>query len=159
MRLTSLLGLSLTACGASHEAPDANVDDCAIVTMDVQGNPIDTFVVGLDKVGAAGAVDFKLMSVTPAPPARGDNTWIVQLSSMAAGVVGSPLAGATMTATPFMLSHGHGTPINVQITPMATAGQYQLAPVNMWMPGVWQTTIQVSTPASDTAVYRFCIPN
>ena len=54
---------------------------------------------GIDKPGVAGLLDFKLMSAEPAPPARGDNTWIVQVSTMTAGVVGGPVAGVTMLVT------------------------------------------------------------
>ena len=120
----------------------------------------DTFVVGLEKQGTGGALDFKLMTATPAPPMRNDNTWVLQINSMAAGVVGNPMSGASLTVTPFMPDHQHGTPIEVKIMPLATAGQYQLSPVNMWMPGLWETTITAtSTTASDSTVYRFCIPN
>ncbi|MBV8762098.1 MAG: FixH family protein [Deltaproteobacteria bacterium] len=119
----------------------------------------DTFTTDLHHAGTAGMINFKMTSATPAPPARDDNTWIIELDSMASGVVGNPIAGATMTATPFMPSHQHGTPKQVVITPMSTAGQYQLAPVNMWMPGVWETTIKVTSPQTDSAVFRFCIPS
>lgn len=119
----------------------------------------DTFVVGIDKKGAAGNLDFQLMSGDPAPPARGDNTWVIQLSSMNAGVVGGPIAGADLVVTPFMPDHGHGTPIKVNVTPAATSGQYQLSPINMWMPGYWETTVQATDGATtDSAVFKFCIP-
>lgn len=152
--------LILVGCGAGGGGGGADAPiDCSSVTADVDGSPVDTFVVGLEKMGTAGAVDFKLMSASPAPPSRGDNTWILQINSMTSGVVGSPLTGASISVTPYMLAHGHGTPKTVAITAMSTPGQYQLAPVNTWMPGVWMTTIQVAAPANDKAVYRFCIPN
>jgi len=161
MRVSSIvclgLGLgagALTGCGSGSDAGADAPIDCTMETR------ADTFVVGLDKHGTAGALDFVLMSATPAPPARGDNTWILQINAMASGVVGSPVAGATMNVTPFMPDHQHGTPIQVVVTPQATAGQYQLAPVNMWMPGYWETTVQATAgTSSDTAVFKFCIPN
>ena len=161
MRPTSLLGLlltsSLAACGADDGHPDAD-DGSVNCTLETTA---DQFVVGLQKSGANGMLDFQLMSATPAPPARGDNEWILQVSTLANGVVGAPIAGATIYATPFMPKHGHGTPADVVVTPMPTTGQYKLAPVNMWMPGLWETTIEVTTTASgaDTAIYRFCIPS
>jgi hypothetical protein len=151
------LGASLAACGSSGSAgPDApEVVDCSQITG------TDTFTVGLEHKGAAGAMDFKLMSATPAPPARGNNNWVVQINTMSAGVVGAPLTGASLNVTPFMPAHQHGTPIQVQITPSTTVqGEYDLNPVNLWMPGVWQTTIVASQGSStDSAVYTFCIPN
>jgi hypothetical protein len=146
----SLLAVATAACGGSNPAtPDAGASyNCAAETRG------DTFVAGLEKLGSAGKVDFKLMTAMPAPPARGDNTWVVQLSA-----AGAPVTGATITATPFMPDHRHGTPITVTVTPTATPGEYTLTPVNLWMPGLWETTIEV-TPAGqpkDAAVFRFCI--
>src|SRR5438445_9196586 len=105
----------LAACGSPATTPDAPID-CSTVTSDVYVSPVDTLVVGLEKMGNGGAIDFKLMSADPAPPARGDNTWILQINSMSAGVVGAPLTGAAMSVVPFMLAHGHGTPKTVAIT-------------------------------------------
>lgn len=115
---------------------------------------------GLPHQGANGNIDFQMMSIDPAPPARGDNTWVVQLNSMASGVVGDPMDGATLKVSPFMPSHQHGTPVEVEITPTGDPGQYQLSPVNLWMPGVWETTISATSgTTTDHAVYRFCIPS
>jgi hypothetical protein len=156
MRLQLLALTALSACsgsGTTPTGPDA-LNPCVGETR------ADTFAVGLDKHGAAGTFDFALMSATPAPPERGDNTWIVQLSAMSSGVVGGPLTGAALTVTPFMPDHGHGTPIKVNVTETSTAGQYKLTPINMWMPGYWETTVKATQAASsDTAVFKFCIPN
>jgi hypothetical protein len=142
-----------SACGTSDPNSGGTVD-CSMVTG------TDTFVVGLEKMGASGAIDFKMMSAEPSPPARGDNTWVIQLNTMSSGVVGSPIDGATLQVTPFMPAHGHGTPIPVGINPGPSAGQYELTPVNLWMPGVWETTIEATSGATtDSAVYRFCIPS
>ncbi|HTL32815.1 MAG TPA: FixH family protein [Kofleriaceae bacterium] len=146
----AVAGVALAACGGDDGTTDEV--DCTKVTG------ADTFTVGLDKVGTSGAMDFKLMNATPAPPARGDNTWTVQISTMASGVVGAPIDGAMLQVTPFMPAHQHGSPIQVQITPGTTAGEYNLEPVNLWMPGVWETTIRAtSSTTTDTAVYKFCI--
>jgi len=150
--LISVVLVSLVAACGSDDTGDPEVD-CSMVTG------TDTFVVGLDKPGVGGTLDFQLMSAEPAPPARDDNTWIVQLNTMTSGVVGAPIDGATFAVTPFMPEHQHGSPIRVEITPVpGQAGQYTLSPVNMWMPGVWETTIMAdSGTTTDKAVFRFCI--
>lgn len=162
MRRTTLLALALAAvsqvaaCSGGHEghADAGDAVNCATETRD------DEFVVGLQKTGTAGALDFQLMTASPAPPARGDNTWVVQVSQMVNGVVGSPVSGASIIVTPFMPDHEHGTPIQAEVTPMATAGQYELSPINLWMPGLWETTLSVtSASGTDKVVYRFCIPS
>ncbi len=152
MRLALLLTLPIAACGSGNTPQDADMVDCSTVTG------VDTFVVGLEHQGVGGALDFKLMSIDPAPPQRGNNTWVVEIHSMAAGVVGSPVDGLTLQVTPFMPAHQHGSPITAIVTPQATSGQYQLSPVNLWMPGVWETTIQATAPTADRAVFKFCIP-
>jgi hypothetical protein len=144
----------LAACPGNGDDGSGSDVDCTMVTG------ADTFVVGLEKPGMNGALDFKMMSATPAPPARGDNTWIFQINEMASGVVGNPIDGLSLMVTPFMPAHQHGSPIQVQITPTGDPGGYKLDPVNLWMPGVWETTIRAvtSSQTSDTVVYRFCIP-
>jgi hypothetical protein len=153
MRSFAVLLLGLAACAGDDNSGDDMPVDCATVTG------VDTFVVGLEHQGGSGMLDFKLMSATPAPPARGNNTWLVQINMMSAGVVGAPLTGATLKVTPFMPAHQHGTGVPVEITPMGDPGQYQLSPVNLWMNGVWETTIRATLDTtSDSAVYKFCIP-
>jgi hypothetical protein len=122
----------------------------------------ETFTPGLEKMGSTQAFDYKLMSVDPAPPSRGDNTWVVQISQMSNNVVAGPATNLadTMTVTPFMPDHQHGSPIEVQISEdPANPGSYTFDPVNLWMPGVWETTIAIpnSAGALDKAKYTFCL--
>jgi len=153
MRYALVLAGLLCACTSNNSADDDQAPvDCSMQTA-------DTFVVGLDHKGESGLLDFQLMSADPAPPARGNNTWVVQIMSMNAGVDATPLDGAAITVTPYMPAHQHGTPVIASVTPTGTPGQYTLSPVNLWMPGVWQTTIAVTTPTKDQAVFSFCLPD
>lgn len=145
-----LAALLLAACGTDG---DDEMVDCAVVTG------VDTFVVGLEKMGAMGTLDFKLMSIAPAPPARGDNDWTLQVFGLSSGVVGAPVDGATINVTPYMPAHMHSPAVTAAVTPTGMAGEYRLSPVNMWMQGVWEVTIRATTATtSDRAVYKFCIP-
>ena len=151
MRLTFVAISLLCACGTNSGDDDTAVD-CSMITG------ADTFTVGLEKPGTAGAVDFKLMSIAPAPAIRGNNDWIVEIDSMSSGVVGAPMDGATLDVSSYMPAHGHYSPITPTISATGTAGQYKISPVNLWMPGLWQTTITVSSSApADRAVYAFCV--
>lgn len=153
MRLPILM-LSLAACSGGEMPGDDEPVNCATETRD------DEFVVGLAKTGTTGALEFKLMSANPAPPARDDNTWVLQLSSVTGGTIGGPVAGASLQVTPFMPDHQHGSGKTVIVAPMAQAGHYELSPINLWMPGLWETTISASSASgSDTVVFRFCIPS
>lgn len=142
----ALLCFALVAC-TDEVDPDAPVD-CAKVTDD------DTFVVGLEKVGRDSVLTFRLMSATPAPPARYENTWTVEIDSS-----GGPLANADITATPYMPVHDHVSAIRSVSTALPDAGQYEIERVNFSMPGVWETTIRATAGATtDSAMFRFCIP-
>ena len=153
MRLPTLIVaplVALGACGTDDHGDD--MVDCATVTG------VDTFVVGLEKMGGGGVYNFRLMSATPAPPARGNNDWVVQVNALSAGVVGAPIDGATLKVTPFMPAHEHGTGVPIVIMPMTEPGQYSLSPVNLWMAGVWETTIRATVgSSSDSVVYKFCV--
>jgi hypothetical protein len=154
--MRTLFALSFASLAAACAGDDGGhmIDDktynCAAETRD------EDYFAGIEKVGKSGKLTFKIIEATPAPPANGDNMWILQLTSQTAA---APVTGAAMIVTPFMPDHRHGTPINVTIQPTATPGQYKLEPVNMWMPGVWETTIEASAGAdTDKAVFTFCLP-
>ena len=150
--VTAILSVAGACAGPSGHGDDDDTSyNCAAESRD------DEFVVGLEKPGASGRLTFTLMAASPAPPSRGDNTWTLQLAGG-----GDPVGAAAITVTPFMPDHQHGTPIEVGVTAAATAGEYMLAPVNMWMPGLWEITIDAARTAGadgDHAVFRFCIPS
>ena len=147
MRYLVIAVVCLAACSDDAPPPDDEVD-CDQVTTD------DEFVVGLNKLGEDSVFGFTLMSGDPAPPIRGDNIWVIQVDASS-----TPVDGATVRANPFMPAHGHAAGKPVRVEPVAgAAGQYQLSPVNLWMPGVWETTIEVTSGTTvDQVVFSFCI--
>jgi hypothetical protein len=146
------LGIALAAGACADDEPEDDTSyNCMAETRD------DEFALGLSKPGESSRYTFTLVTADPAPPARGDNTWVLRLDTMAAPV--APVTGATMSVSPFMPDHSHGSGKTVTITPMTEAGEYKLAPVNLWMPGLWEVTVQVSGAQSDRAVFRFCLPS
>ena len=153
MRPIFLISLVSVGCGMSTPPAEETSHNCVV---DTRG---EVYMPGLDH--AEAMADFKLVSANPAPPSRGDNTWVVQINAMAAGVVGDPMVGLEndMSVTPFMPDHQHGSPVDASITPVdGMPGQYTLDPVNLWMPGVWQTTIAFSTgTATAKTIYTFCL--
>jgi hypothetical protein len=140
------------ACGGpktGEGVPDAGYD----CTTDTRG---ETFSAGMSKVGTQGLMTFKLMSSTPAPPSRGDNTWEMEIVDQ----TNAPVAGATVTVVPFMPDHNHGTSIKAIVTE-TSPGHYMVAPVNLWMVGFWQTTVTAKPAgggAADAVQFNFCIP-
>ena len=115
----------------------------------------DVYAASMMKSGAAG-YQVRLLESTPAPPQKNDNAWRFELLNPAGGTVTS----AAVTVFPFMPDHGHGTPIQVQVTaPGAGETAYRASPINLWMPGLWRINVQVSEAGKsvDTVEFFFCI--
>lgn len=142
------LGLCLAACSGDGD-DDGESYNCANEPR------ADEFVIGMSKLGEQQRMKFTLVNFDPAPPQRDHNRWTLKLETMAAP--GTPVTGATMTVRPFMPDHKHGARYPAEIVPGGEPGIYELEPINMWMPGLWETTISVTGSESDRAVFRFCL--
>lgn len=118
------------------------------------GGQAETFVAGMQKDGKNGKLAFTLADSVPAPPGLSDNVWTLELAD--AG--GAPVEGAAITASPWMVEHGHPSPRQVQVTESG-GGAYVLDPVNFNMVGLWEITIQATPPGGDEdeVVFAFCI--
>ncbi len=146
--LALMAGLGAAGCSDDHGDDWPTTYNCEAEDRDEQ------FLAGMQKQGAGGTL-VSLLSATPAPPSRDDNAWQIDVSRG-----GMPVTGATIKVTPFMPDHRHGTSVQVVVTPDAgMPGRYQLAPINLWMPGLWEITVDVTPPGGtrDSVVFRFCI--
>lgn len=144
--LTCLCLTGLTAgCGESDDSPDP------------EGPPAppagDTYVAGLEKLGADGVLKVRLVDALPAPPDRGDNTWTLEVLDMG----DSPIDGCSVRLDPRMPAHGHGTNKDAEVTAM-DGGRYMAEPVDLFMPGLWVTSINLECgEMTDTVIYEFWI--
>jgi hypothetical protein len=111
-----------------------------------------SYSANLSVAGADGALHVVLVEAEPAPPARGSNTWTVTVRDAA----GAPVEGATINVKAFMPAHGHSsTP--PAVTPGAD-GTYEIDPLVLFMPGLWEITITVESSAgNDEALFAFCV--
>ena len=151
-RLAIAFSLVLAACSGGGGDGDDMPIDCALETRD------DEFAIGLEKISPNGT-HFRLMQAEPAPPERFENRWTIQVTD--AG--GAPLAGRTITVTPWMPDHGHGTGVVTVVTESATTpGEYVADPVFLAMPTLHEVFVDISPaqtpPDPDQVVFRFCIP-
>lgn len=139
--------VALSACGS--EEPDAEDLRCDDEDRAARYEP------GMIEDGVDSVFKVRLVESTPAPPAKGDNTWIVDVLDYGTS---APVDGATITATPFMPDHNHGTPVQTEIAPTGAPGQFQLDRVNLWMPGLWEVRIEADANGEhDESVFPFCI--
>ena len=113
----------------------------------------EEYVLGLRKVGSAFSVQF--VEALPAPPSRGDNTWRVMVTDMA----GAGMSDLAIAATPFMPDHQHGSTVRTEVTEGAIPGEYVLSPVNLFMPGLWEVTLEMTAPdgTEDEVMFPFCV--
>lgn len=155
--LAAALALHLSACG--DEAGDTHADththesesetDADTGTETGEELQTDTYVDGLSKDTENGMYTVKLTS-DPGPPALGDNMWMLGITSD-----GAPVVGASVKVEPWMPQHGHGpnTPATVS---EVSDGMYHAHPLDLFMAGVWDTTVTVETTAgSDTVHFVF----
>ncbi|HTE52091.1 MAG TPA: FixH family protein [Kofleriaceae bacterium] len=140
------LSLFVPACagGDDDDGGDDTEVNCATETRD------DDFVAGMTKDGDVFA--FRLMDSVPSPPDKGDNTWTIRIEDGGEGV---PALDVSFSLN--MPDHGHGTPIPVGVTDEGD-GSYTADPINMWMPGLWDVTINADDgTAADSVTFSFCV--
>lgn len=154
--LVALLA-GFAACSSSNPGttpPDAGTDPGSDAAVTCQKDPrVDTYVANLVKT--SGDMKVTLVSSDPAPPVRGTNTWTIRVADGA----GNPVTGAAINVTPFMPDHGHGTSVRAVVTPQAD-GTYTVAPVYLFMPGVWKITFSMPGPdggAAPSVDFFFCV--
>ncbi len=58
-----------------------------------------------------------------------------------------------------MPDHGHGTPIEAAATPTQNPGEFTVTPVNLFMAGLWEVTLDIDAGAgtTDQVVFAFCV--
>jgi hypothetical protein len=147
-RLLIPLFLVFAACSGSSEQahPDAT-PDC---TKDPRAQ---AYVQGMSATSANGD-ELVLLSATPEPPARFDNTWSVQLLDPQ----GQPLDAATLAIVPFMPDHGHGTPKPPIPEKTAEPGVHTMGPFDLWMPGLWEMRFSIEKASeTSTLTLTLCI--
>jgi hypothetical protein len=143
--LVALL-LGSASCGEAVEPEPTNAPECS--------GEFDHFETGLTKQAAPQRLSIELAAAEPAPPAvRSDNAWRLRVTDED----GAAVTGAELFATPYMPKHQHG--IAEVIVSELGAGQYQLAPIELIMPGVWEIPVSVTPAGGETseASFRFCI--
>ncbi len=140
----SAIAALLAGCGGGDDGFEDEPVNCAAETRD------DDYMAGMVKTGER--LSFALIDAAPAPPDEGDNSWTLHIADGEIGV-----QGLALTVTPWMPDHDHGTPIAAAATE-TTGGDYTVAPINLWLPGLWEVTIEARDGESvDAAVFAFCI--
>jgi hypothetical protein len=147
-RSAALLSTLLLCCSdpGRHAHEEDEGSECS--------GEFDTYEAGMSRQAEPGAVTVELIESDPAPPVvREDNVWRLRLSD----AQGEPLLGAELRVTPYMPKHQHGS-AEVVVEELGD-GEYELSPIELIMPGVWEIPVNIATADGETSqmTFRFCI--
>jgi hypothetical protein len=144
-----LAGLAAFALAACSGEPSAASMSTSPVASDCDGRGDDLGTLRL----TSGVLVLSMLEVQPEPPGVGDNAWLVLVTDAS----GEPVTGLadSLEVTAFMPEHGHGTPSAVGVEE-AEAGEYRLAPVTTFMPGLWRIRVAVNR-ADDPEAFEFSV--
>jgi hypothetical protein len=144
----------LAACTGS--APDDGTGGEEATVSCEQDPRVDAYQ-GLAKAGDLGVLSFRLAQAEPAPPAKGNNTFHLDITDAS----GAPMAGALKVDLK-MPDHGHGTSIKPQVSFDPATDEWTVDSLYLFMPGVWRIQLEAydagasATPLDRTALF-FCI--
>lgn len=113
----------------------------------------DIYTAGLTK--PAGAFSVKLIDATPGPPIKGTNAMTLEVLD----ADGRPVSDATVTVTPWMPDHAHGSAVKPVVTSLGD-GTYSVEKVYLAMAGLWQIKVAVQPAAGGAlqeATFQFCL--
>ncbi len=137
---------------AMHGSDDAGG---ALASVDCEEETrADSFTTGMNKSTKGGTV-VSLVEASPAPPARNNNDWVLELTDEE----GELIVDAAIALNPFMPDHGHGSPREPVVKELGE-GRYSAGPIAFFMPGYWSVEIEVrreELPAESVS-FGFCIP-
>jgi hypothetical protein len=156
MRTTLLLAaLVLAGCSSSTSGQPATADSGPAPSACATDPRAQTYSPGMSQPGATGLVKIALLSIAPNPPTKGNNSWTIKVTDAS----GAPLDGLSITVKPFMPDHGHPSSIVPEVAPAGTPGEYNVTLLNLFMPGIWTITFDVtmSNMSTDSSVFTFCI--
>jgi hypothetical protein len=115
---------------------------------------VDDVQTGLQVACSASDCTLEVVSTSPAPPDRGDNTWQLQVLDAA----GAPAVLQDLSVAPFMPAHDHGT-APADFAGTAAGSVWSVGPFDLFMSGRWElrTSFTFENGTDDTAVVSFCV--
>ena len=141
------LALSASCSGSDSSSPDAgDVVNCA-------GDPrVSAYAPNITVNSKTSGMKVSLVS-SPAPPAKGNNVWTLHITNTS----GAAMSGVHLGYGTLMPDHGHGSPISSPLITDQGSGNYQVNPVDLFMPGVWHVWFYPQGATGDTADFLFCV--
>lgn len=99
----------------------------------------------------------ELVSMRPAEPRKGENSWTVKLVN----AQGTPLSDTRLVRVqPFMPEHGHDGRFAPELTELGSSESYLVSRINLWMGGMWEVRLFAEIDGvTDRAVFDVCVSN
>lgn len=135
--------------GADDGGTETGGDDGTMQARCESEERDDDFALGLAHEGAEMQV--AIADADPAMPIRGDNAWTLAVTDSS----GAPMTGLDLTVGPWMPDHGHGSPVQVNVTEVGD-GEYLVEPLNLFMAGYWEITVEIEDP-EDSVMFKVCV--
>jgi hypothetical protein len=151
--MAALAGLAAvaTSCGDTGAPPidSGPLYACATETRAV------AYVPNLSRTSATGTYTAVLVMADPAPPAKGNNSWTVEIRDASQ----APVDGLTITGAANMPDHGHPPSVKPVVKATGAPGQYSVMPLDFFMAGYWEVTLTFQPPggAKESIVFNICI--
>jgi hypothetical protein len=175
MLTTALLAACSASCSSSSPTPlepDAGPSvspDAPSGAVGCSNQPgLDTYSAGTKKLAVGGRFEFELVSSTPAPPALGNNTFLVRVTAPG----GDTALNGDLIVALDMPEHGHPSPKAPNISFDPDLKTFTLDPMDLFMVGLWRITFtffeaslgdggaagsSAMDAVQDSAVFKFCI--
>lgn len=122
----------------------------ACADEDPAGPAADEFLLPLTKQSLDETLSATLVDANPSPPARGNNTWRIELSDGN----GEPVEDLALKARLFMPQHRHGSSATT-VSTTDVPGEYEIDRINFIMGGVWEVRLYADTLAADREVFFY----
>ncbi len=108
---------------------------------------------GMGRQGFGRRVSATIEDSVP-PPRRADLRWIVRIDDSS----GLPITGGDVVVTTWMPDHFHPAAKPAIVTELGE-GRYEVDPINLFMPGLWEIVIATTTDsiARDEVLFVFCV--
>jgi hypothetical protein len=152
----ALLVSGAIACSVDPDPGEGTGGTGSSVVSCTDDARLDVYTDNMQKAGELGRLSFRFSDFVPAPPAKGSNTFDVQITDASDAVITSGLEVDLV-----MPDHGHGSSIEPSISFDPASGVYTVTPLYLFMPGVWRITFAaVSSEAAaplDSVDLYFCI--
>ena len=151
-KFSSLVTLAwFLAHGCGQDSTVAGIDMPSALDSSCEGAV--PFEAGMERVTESG-LTVRLDYAAPAPPDVGDNYWTIGVFNDAGDALDVPTV-----VKPWMPLHGHGTTPPSFEGAAAEQGTYEIEPFNLFMPGLWEFTVNVGSEdmAADEVVFAFCV--